>query len=64
MANKDFQPGIEQARALDQQDVLGKYRSRFFPLTDNKVYMDGNSLGLASIDAEKALLKVMDVWKK
>lgn len=64
MANKDFQPGIEQARALDQQDVLGKYRSRFFPLRDNKVYMDGNSLGLASIDAEKALLKVMDVWKK
>lgn len=64
MANKDFKPGIEQAIALDQQDILGKFRDRFFPLADNKVYMDGNSLGLASIDAEKALLKVMDVWKK
>ncbi|MCC9043775.1 kynureninase [Myroides sp. M-43] len=63
MANKDFTLGIEQARALDQQDILRTFKDRFYPLADHKVYMDGNSLGLASVDAEKALLKVMEVWK-
>lgn len=63
MANKDFKPGIEQAKALDKADVLYRFRERFFPLADNKIYMDGNSLGLASKDAEQALLQVMEVWK-
>jgi len=63
MANRNFSLGIEQARTLDQQDILSKFKDRFYPLSDNKIYMDGNSLGLASKDAEQALLKVMEVWK-
>ncbi|MDM1346694.1 kynureninase [Myroides marinus] len=63
MANRNFTLGIEQARTLDQQDVLSKFKDRFYPLSGNKIYMDGNSLGLASKDAEQALLKVMEVWK-
>lgn len=64
MANRNFREGIEQARLLDKQDRLKKYKDRFYPLANNKIYMDGNSLGLASKDAEAALLKVIEVWKK
>ncbi|MDR0230361.1 MAG: kynureninase [Flavobacteriaceae bacterium] len=63
MANKNFVLGIDQARKLDKMDVLAKFKDRFYPLADNKIYMDGNSLGLASKDAEAALLKVMEIWK-
>ncbi len=63
MANTNFQPGLAQATLLDEQDSLNVFRDRFFPLEGNKIYMDGNSLGLASKDAEKALLNVMEVWK-
>lgn len=64
MANKNFKPELAFARELDQQDPLKEFKNRFFPLEGDKIYMDGNSLGLASKDAEQALLKVMDVWKK
>ncbi len=64
MANTNFKPGLEYARELDQKDPLRKFRDRFYKLEGDKIYMDGNSLGLASVDAEKALLKMIDVWKK
>lgn len=64
MANKNFKPELAFARELDQQDPLKEFKNRFFSLEGDKIYMDGNSLGLASKDAEQALLKVMDVWKK
>lgn len=64
MANTNFQPGLAHATLLDEQDVLKNFRDRFYSLEDNKIYMDGNSLGLASKDAEQALLNVLDIWKK
>ena len=63
MANKDFKAGLEQAKELDQNDPLKKFKDRFYPLKGNRIYMDGNSLGMASKDAEKALLKMLEVWK-
>lgn len=64
MANTNFKPGLDYAKELDKKDPLRKFRDRFYQLEGNKIYMDGNSLGLASIDAEKALLRMIDVWKK
>lgn len=63
MANKNFHPGLDYAKELDQQDPLRSFRDRFYQLEGNKIYMDGNSLGLASKDAEEALLNVFNVWK-
>lgn len=64
MANKDFELGINYAKALDEKDELKAFRDRFYQLEGGKIYMDGNSLGLASKDAEAALLKMLEVWKK
>lgn len=63
MANTNFESGLDYALKLDQQDPLRSFRDRFYQLEGNKIYMDGNSLGLASKDAEKALLKMFNVWK-
>jgi len=50
------------AHDLDREDPLSCFRERFY-LPENTVYMDGNSLGLLSIDAEQSLLKILDEWK-
>ncbi|WP_101690629.1 kynureninase [Dysgonomonas massiliensis] len=63
MANKNFNPGLNYAKELDQKDPLRAFRERFYQLEGGKIYMDGNSLGLASKDAEKALLDMIEVWK-
>ena len=56
---------------LDARDSLAMYKDRFYPIQfeendtkKNAIYMDGNSLGLMSYDAESTLLRVMDEWKK
>lgn len=54
--------GEELARALDTADPLARYRERFFPLP-GKIYLDGNSLGLLSVDAEAELLAALQQWK-
>ena len=38
-------------------------RDRFY-IQPNEIYMDGNSLGLASKDAESSLLNALEDWKK
>lgn len=53
---------LEFAKSLDNEDNLRKYRNRFY-LKENEIYMDGNSLGLLSKDAEESLLRVMGEWK-
>lgn len=53
----------EFAAALDRADPLAPFRSRFY-LPDGKVYLDGNSLGLASKDAEAAVVRALEGWKK
>lgn len=52
----------EKADRLDAENNLLQYRSRFY-IPHGTVYMDGNSLGLLSSDAEKSLLRVLDEWK-
>ena len=55
---------IEQkAHDLDRDDVLARFRRRFFIPTD-AIYLDGNSLGLMSRDAERAVRRVLEQWKQ
>lgn len=58
----NFQVDKEFAQDLDKQDKLNHIRDRFY-VKDDEIYMDGNSLGLASKDAEESLLTMLDVWK-
>ncbi|MBO0441293.1 kynureninase [Enterococcus sp. DIV0869a] len=57
-----FQTDRAFAKEMDSQDPLRKIRERFY-VQPGEIYMDGNSLGLASKDAEQALLNMMDIWK-
>ena len=51
------------ARDLDAADPLACYRERFF-LPPSAIYLDGNSLGLLSRDAEAAVRRVLDLWRE
>ena len=59
----NFQLGIEFAKELDAKDKLRSYKDRFY-LKEDEIYMDGNSLGACSRDAEESLLNMLEVWKK
>jgi kynureninase len=50
------------ALELDAKDPLAGFKERFYPLGD-AIYMDGNSLGLMSKDAEKTLLRLIEEWR-
>ncbi len=52
----------EYALALDREDPLSQFRERFY-VQPGRIYMDGNSLGLLSKDAEKTLLDALDQWR-
>ncbi len=60
--NGDYKFDLYFAKNMDDKDVLGVYKSRF-DIKENQIYMDGNSLGLSSIDAKEALNEAYDVWK-
>ena len=48
---------------MDKWDALKTFRDRFFvPL--ETIYMDGNSLGLASRESEESLLRTFGEWKE
>jgi kynureninase len=51
------------ARELDASDPLAGFRDRFY-LPENAIYLDGNSLGLLSKDAEQAVLSSLEDWKR
>ena len=51
------------ARRLDEADPLAAYRDRFYR-APGTIYLDGNSLGLLSRDAEAEVLRVLDEWKR
>ena len=57
-----FKNSKEGAHVLDKEDPLSCFRRRFYLLA-GKIYMDGNSLGLLSRDAEEVLLRSIDQWK-
>lgn len=50
------------ALKLDADDPLKSYRSRFI-IPQSTIYLDGNSLGLVSHDAERKLLQTLKEWK-
>ncbi len=50
------------ARVLDEADPLRPFRERFYR-REGEIYLDGNSLGLLSRDAEASVLRVLDEWK-
>ena len=53
----------DYAARLDRDDPLAAFRSRFH-LPPGKIYLDGNSLGLASVDAERALSAAVSAWRE
>ncbi len=50
------------ARSLDAADPLAHFRERFY-IPPGTIYLDGNSLGLLSRDAESAVLQALASWK-
>src|SRR5699024_6923310 len=58
-----FNTTKEFDKALDTADVLHYLHNRFY-IQPNEIYMDGNSLDLASKDAEEALLNILEILKK
>ncbi len=57
-----FEDGLDFAKGMDSKDTLAQYRDRFY-LNEGEIYMDGNSLGLCSKDAEETLMRVLNEWK-
>lgn len=58
-----FDPSIDCAIAWDQADELASFRSEFY-IKPDRIYLDGNSLGLLSKRAEQSLLDALDSWKE
>lgn len=56
-----FSVSREDAAARDADDPLAEFRERFDPPSD--LYMDGNSLGAVSEDAERTLDRVVEEWR-
>jgi kynureninase len=57
-----FKSDREFAKKLDEKDDLKKFREKFY-LNPGEIYMDGNSLGLMSKPAEKAIHRMLEEWK-
>ena len=51
-----------RAAELDAANDLSRFRDDFY-LNPGQIYLDGNSLGLASVAAEAAVLDVLATWK-
>lgn len=58
-----FEKTLDFAKTQDELDDLRKYRDLFY-IQDDSIYMDGNSLGMASKPAVEALDHMVDRWKK
>jgi len=58
----EYELGEDFALKLDAKDPLAVFRNRFYHIP-NSIYMDGNSLGLMSRDAEETLQRVANEWK-
>ncbi|MDY0236526.1 MAG: kynureninase [Gudongella sp.] len=52
---------LDYAKEMDQKDPLKDYKSKF-SVQENIYYMDGNSLGLCSVDAKDSLIDVLNEW--
>ena len=57
-----YELGEMFALKMDANDPLASFRRRFYRIPSS-IYMDGNSLGLMSKDAEETLNRVVNEWK-
>lgn len=57
-----YENGRAFAQHKDTLDPIAHLRDHFYT-KENQIYMDGNSLGLCSKDAEKAVLRALEDWK-
>jgi kynureninase len=55
--------GADDARRRDEADPLAAVGDRF-SVPEGELYMDGNSLGVSSTDAEWALSNAVEEWKE
>jgi len=62
MTNQEFDTNEDFARKLDSEDPLTRFRDRFH-IPEGTIYMDGNSLGLLSKDAESSVFRILNEWK-
>jgi kynureninase len=60
---ESYRTDADYARERDAEDSLADLRERFF-VPDGTLYMDGNSLGPLSEDAEAAVEHVLDEWRE
>lgn len=60
--NYRFEASQDFALKLDSNDPLVAFRSKFY-VPEGTIYVDGNSLGLLSKDAESSVLRVLNEWK-
>ena len=56
-------PSLAHARQLDAADPLACLRGHFQAPPAGPIYLDGNSLGLLSFDAEASVRRTLDEWK-
>jgi kynureninase len=54
----------EEANLRDRDDPLQNYRDHFYGLDSGALYLDGNSLGLLSKEAEAATLQALEAWRR
>lgn len=57
-----MEANLARAQELDRLDPLSSFRERFY-VSAGRIYLDGNSLGLASRDAEAAIMAAVEDWK-
>src|SRR5438105_2625254 len=59
----DFATELAQARQRDEADPLARFRGSFIGPPDT-IYMEGNSLGLCSTQAEDAVHRALHDWRR
>ncbi|MCS6777491.1 MAG: kynureninase [Chloroherpetonaceae bacterium] len=52
----------QETQQNEREDGLTCFREEFYQIP-GKIYLDGNSLGLLSVRAEKSLLRCLEAWK-
>ena len=62
MAKNHFESDEQYSLELDAKDSLNHFKEQFY-IPENTIYVDGNSLGLFSKEAEQTLQRVINEWK-
>ena len=60
--SSQFSVSQDYARQMDREDPLAGYRDHFY-IPHQTIYVDGNSLGLLSKEAEYSLKRVLNEWR-